>query len=72
LSAGSFEAQAGHGVAPKPQPSEDALESFARSARHGWPDRFAVRVLDALAAEQLPVRDYLVRAKATTIALTAT
>ena len=50
----------------------EALESFARSAQHGWPDRFAARVLDALAAEQLPMRDYLVRAKATTIALTAT
>lgn len=50
----------------------ETLDGFARSARHGWPDRFAARVLDALAAEQLPVRDYLVRAKATTIALTAT
>ncbi|EID15454.1 transposase IS116/IS110/IS902 family protein [Mycobacterium xenopi RIVM700367] len=50
----------------------ETLEAFARSARHGWPDRFAARVVDALAAEQLPVRDYLVRAKATTIALTAT
>src|SRR5579884_1682311 len=45
----------------------ETLEAFARSARHGWPDRFAARVVDALAAEQLPVRDYLVRAKATTI-----
>lgn len=50
----------------------EAVEAFARSARHGWPDRFAARVADALAVEQLPVRDYLVRAKATTIALTAT
>ncbi len=50
----------------------DAVESFARSSRHGWPERFATRVRDALAAEQLPSRDYLVRAKATTIALTAT
>lgn len=50
----------------------EALESFARSARHGWPDRFAARVGDALAAQQLPVRDYLVRAKTTAIALTAT
>lgn len=49
----------------------EALESFARSGRHGWPDRFAERVGEALGAEQLPVRDYLVRAKATTIALTA-
>lgn len=50
----------------------DQIEAFARTNRHGWPDRFAARVLDALAAEQLPVRDYLIRAKATTIALTAT
>lgn len=50
----------------------DALESFARGARHGWPQRFAARVLDALSSEQLPVRNYLVHAKATTIALTAT
>jgi transposase len=48
------------------------IEAFARVARRGWPDRFAVRVADALAAEQLPVKEYLVRAKATTIALTAT
>jgi transposase len=48
------------------------LEAFARTNRHGWPDRFAARVHGALAAEQLPVRDYLVRAKATTITLAAT
>lgn len=48
------------------------IEAFARSAKHGWPDRFAARVADALAAEQLPVKEYLVRAKTTTIALTAT
>jgi transposase len=50
----------------------DRIEAFARSARHGWPDRFAARAADALAVEQLPVRDYLIRAGATTIALTAT
>lgn len=50
----------------------DTIEAFARTAKHGWPARFAARVTDALAAEQLPVRDYLIRAKATTIALTAT
>ena len=50
----------------------DTIEAFARAAKHGWPDRFAARVADALAVEQLPVRDYLIRAKATTIALTAT
>jgi transposase len=50
----------------------EAIEAFARTAKHGWPDRFAARVADALAVPQLPVRDYLIRAKATTIALTAT
>ncbi|MGH4023126.1 MAG: IS110 family transposase [Pseudonocardiaceae bacterium] len=48
------------------------IEAFARAAKHGWPARFAARVADALAAEGLPVKDYLVRAKAGTIALTAT
>jgi transposase len=51
-------------------PSE--IEAFARAAKHGWPARFAARVADALATEQLPVKDYLVRAKAGTITLTAT
>lgn len=48
------------------------IEAFARAAKHGWPVRFAARISDALAAEQLPVKDYLVRAKETTIVLTAT
>lgn len=48
------------------------IEQFARTARHGWPDRFAARVTDALAADRLPVKDYLVRAKTGTISLTAT
>ena len=52
--------------------SGEDIEAFARAARHGWPDRFTARVTDALAAEQLPVKEYLVRAKETTIALTAT
>lgn len=43
-----------------------AIGAFAREAKHGWPDRFAARVADALAAPQLPVPDYLIRAKATT------
>ena len=51
---------------------DQALHDFARSVRNSWPDRFVIRVREALAAEHLPVRDYLVRAKATTIALTAT
>jgi transposase len=52
--------------------STEDIEAFARAAKHGWPARFAARVTDALAAEQLPVKDYLVRAKTGTIALTAT
>jgi transposase len=48
------------------------IAAFARAARHGWPDRFAARVTDALAADRLPVKDYLIRAKTGTIALTAT
>ncbi|MBB2506510.1 IS110 family transposase [Amycolatopsis echigonensis] len=48
------------------------IAAFARAASHGWPDRFAARVADALAADRLPVKDYLARAKTGTIALTAT
>lgn len=48
------------------------IEAFARAAKHGWPARFAARIADALAAQQLPAKPYLVRAKTTTIALTAT
>jgi transposase len=48
------------------------IAAFARAAKHGWPDRFAARVADALAADRLPVKDYLARAKSGTIALTAT
>ncbi|MGW4126326.1 transposase [Nocardia sp. NPDC004711] len=58
-----------HQLLAATEPAE--IEAFARAARHGWPARFAARI-DALAAEQLPARDYLVRAKTTTIALTAT
>lgn len=52
--------------------SRDELVAFARSARHGWPDRFTDRVHAALAAETFVARDYLVRAKADTIGLAAT
>jgi transposase len=51
--------------------SREELETFARAGRHGWPDRFADRVTDALAAPSLPTRDYLVRAKAAGIRLAA-
>ena len=54
------------------QASGDELVSFARSAHHGWPERFADRVQAALAADHFTPRDYLVRAKADTIRLTAT
>lgn len=49
--------------------SRDEIEAMARHARHGWPDRFADRVLAALAGKQFVARDYLVRAKADTIGL---
>jgi transposase len=48
------------------------LTSFARAARHGWPDRFADQVAQALAADHFTPRDYLVRAKADTIRRAAT
>jgi transposase len=51
------------------------LVAFARAGRHGWPDRFADQVAAALAednARHLPVREYLVRAKAGSIRLAAT
>jgi transposase len=47
------------------------LEGFARGCRHGWPDRFAQRVTACLAAEHFQAKDYLIRAKADTIRLTA-
>jgi transposase len=47
------------------------LEAFARSARHGWPARFASQVTEALAAPRLNVPPELARAKAGTIALAA-
>jgi transposase len=51
--------------------SHEELEAFARAGRHGWPGRFADHVTAALAAPSLPTRDYLVRAKAAGIRLTA-
>lgn len=52
--------------------TRDELEAFARSARHGWPDRFADKVTAALAADHFAARQPLVRAKADTIRLYAT
>jgi transposase len=48
------------------------LMAFARSCRHGWPERFADRVEASLAADHFRPKDYLVRAKADTIRLAAT
>jgi hypothetical protein len=48
------------------------LADFARRGKHRYPERFATRILDALAAQHLAVRDELARAKADTIRLTAT
>lgn len=52
--------------------TRDELEAFARSARHGWPDRFADKVTAALAVDHFAARQPLVRAKADTIRLYAT
>lgn len=51
--------------------SREELTSFARASRHGWPDRLADKVADALGRPALPTRDYLVRAKAAGIRLAA-
>ncbi|HEY2504890.1 MAG TPA: transposase [Streptosporangiaceae bacterium] len=48
------------------------LEAFARSARHGWPGRFADQVTAAMAAPRLAVHPELARAKAGTIRLAVT
>lgn len=51
--------------------SRGDLVAFARSNRHGWPERFADKVAAALAAESFVARPHLVRAKAATIRLEA-
>jgi transposase len=51
--------------------TREELETFARSCRHGWPDRFAGRVIDAMAQPRLAARPELARAKAGTIVLAA-
>ena len=48
------------------------LAAFARSCRHGWPERFADKVEAALAREHFQPKDYLVRAKTDSIRLAAT
>jgi transposase len=52
--------------------SRQELVAFARAGRHGWPERFADKVIAALTGDQFTPRDYLVRAKADTIRLAAT
>lgn len=49
----------------------EELVSFARASHHGWPERFADRITAALSAPTLPVREHLVRAKATGTRLAA-
>lgn len=51
--------------------SRQELVAFARDCKHGWPERFADKVVQALAADHFQPRPYLVRAKADTIRLSA-
>lgn len=52
--------------------SHDDIVVFARGCHHGWPERFADQAQLALAGDNFVARDWLVRAKADTIALAAT
>jgi transposase len=52
--------------------SRQDVVAFARSCRHGWPERFADRVEASLGKDHFKPKDYLVRAKADTIRLAAT
>jgi transposase len=54
------------------QATREEIIALARAGHHGWPDRFADQVTAALASETFTARDYLIRAKADTIRLTAT
>ncbi len=49
----------------------EEIAALARASKHGWPERFADRVVAALAADRLPVRPELARAKLGTIRLAA-
>lgn len=53
------------------QAPREELVGFARGCHHGWPERFADRVEQALGGEHFQPRPYLVRAKADTIRLSA-
>jgi hypothetical protein len=52
--------------------SRTRLATFARSCFHGWPDRFANQVKEALASEQFKPKEEMVRAKADGIVLVVT
>ena len=52
--------------------SRQELVAFARTNRHGWPERLADKIIAALTADQFTPRAWLVRAKADTIRLAAT
>lgn len=50
----------------------EEIQALARAGHHGWPDRFADRVAQALSSTDVfTAPDHLVRAKADTIALSA-
>jgi transposase len=51
--------------------SRDEVEALARSARHGWPGRFAGRVTEAMAVPRLAPRPALARAKEGSVRLAA-
>jgi transposase len=51
--------------------SREELVEFARSCRHGFAERFADRVIDAVAADQFVAKQWLVRAKTDSIRLAA-
>ncbi len=57
------------GAAEMAAAGRDEIEALARTAKHGWPDRFADRVAAALTGDHFQARDYLIRAKADTIRL---
>ncbi len=51
--------------------SREDVVAFARSCKHGWPERFADKIEVALQRDTFVARDYLVRAKGDTIRLAA-
>jgi hypothetical protein len=61
----------GRPVARDPEASRGELVAFARSGRHGRPQRFTDKLAVTLAWDHFVPRDCLVRAKAHTIRVTA-